>query len=767
MSDSKKVFQLRRDKQIGDAYNLAIKLYNQEPYDEWIQKAYAWVLIDIVKIELKNDINKASTFFNQLQSIDFASDDDILVKQIDYLRPKFDANYQEIQRANNSSKNGNYSEALLIFKQLQEQGRLSVNHHESYGWAIYRYIKANENNLNTKDIKKKLFLYLQLKNPRPELLHSVILQFSVSYANKHHDFNLYKFFELWNPSFLREEDKEKQYKDSKSYPSLVEKLIKEFINKQYLLNIEYLQNSIGNSKLVIDTIREVYFWKLYNLHKDNRLQELWQLFDFYVSNFSSYGTSHWHSEILKIADRFMQEDNSWRFFMFFQKWGVNNLKHEDWQEEINGDFKNKPIALKALKKIFDFSKLPSSQNNNFDWVLSLYQKALEKFKNDIWILREYATLLNITGDNVKAVEIYKNIILELSDQAYVWHEFSKLLIDSNVEVAISMLCKAISIQKNEDFLGDIHIQLAKLLIQQNKLIEAKNELNSYKEHREKKDWKLSEEFFLLYDKVKEIEATKNNLNFYKKNIELSEEYIYKDIPWIDLFLYDGFTDKNQKEKLLFSDLNNIDFMINKHKFPLLKKSKIDEVYQFKLFFDKENKRYIPLKVQKSVQVKDNFIEKASLDIAVVNHINKNKKLFHFAINSHSEGIIRFSQTNIRPKIGEFIKISYFTTFNKKQNRDKINILNVELSNEGKSSLVKTTIGQLSLKYKYNNRTYSYDDIVFEQLDIDIRKPSFGFVNDYYVPKYLLTQNKIEKDCMIEAKVLLSRGKWSVYELEII
>ena len=56
MSDSKKVFQLRRDKQLGDAYNLAIQLYNQEPNDEWIQKAYAWVLIDIVKIELNNDL---------------------------------------------------------------------------------------------------------------------------------------------------------------------------------------------------------------------------------------------------------------------------------------------------------------------------------------------------------------------------------------------------------------------------------------------------------------------------------------------------------------------------------------------------------------------------------------------------------------------------------------------------------------------------------------------------------------------------------------
>jgi len=751
MDDSKKVFQLRRDKQISDAYSLAIQLYNQEPYDEWVQKAYAWVLIDIVKIELNSDINKASTFFNQLQSINFVSDDDILVKQIDYLRPKFDRNYQEIQRANNSSKNGNHLEALLIFKELQKQGKLLVNHHEDYGWAIYRHIKANENNLSTAEVKKSLFLYLGLKNPRPELLHSVILQFSVAYSSRHHDFNLYKFFELWNPTLLREEDKEKQHKDNKTYPSLVERLIKEFINKNYELNIKYLQDSIGNSELVIETIREAYFWKLYNLHKDNRLQELWQLFDFYASNFSNYEASHWHSEILKIADRFMKEDNSWRFFIFFQKWGVNNLQNEDWEEEINGEFKNKPIALKALKKIFDFSKLPSSQNNNFSWVLPLYEIALEKYDNDIWTLREYATILNITGDNQKAIQLYKNIILELNDQAYVWFEFSKLLVESDIEVAISMLCKAMSIQKNEDFLGDIHLSLAKLLIQQAKLIEARNELNLYKKHREKKDWKLSEEFLSLSDSIKEIDSTGDNLDFYKNNLEFADDYIYSDIPWIDLLLYDSFKDKKQKEKLLFNNLNDIDLMINKHKFQLLKQSEINEVYQFKLFFNKEDQRYIPLKVQKSLRIKNDLIQESPMDIAIVDHVNTKKELFHYVISRSLNGIIKFSKTDIRPKIGDFIKIRYFKTYNKKRNEYKTNILNIELTNEKKESLFKTTSGHLSLTYKYDENG----------------TPDFGFVNDYYVSKNLLKKYHIQEDCAVKAKVLFNGDKWSVYELEIL
>ena len=96
-----------------------------------------------------------------------------------------------------------------------------------------------------------------------------------------------------------------------------------------------------------------------------------------------------------------------------------------------------------------------------------------------------------------------------------------------VSVVTSMLCKAISIQKNEDFLGDIHIDLARILIQRNKLAEAKNELNIYKEHRNHKNWKLSEEFEALTHKVKDVEASVDNSKFHESNIRLAEEYIYR------------------------------------------------------------------------------------------------------------------------------------------------------------------------------------------------------------------------------------------------
>ena len=57
--DSKTVFELRNEakdlsgveklNKLNNALGIARKLYSDEPYDDWIQKAFAWVLIDLCK----------------------------------------------------------------------------------------------------------------------------------------------------------------------------------------------------------------------------------------------------------------------------------------------------------------------------------------------------------------------------------------------------------------------------------------------------------------------------------------------------------------------------------------------------------------------------------------------------------------------------------------------------------------------------------------------------------------------------------------------
>ena len=618
-NNSQEVFRLRKSGNLIEAYDLAIKLYEQNSNDGWVQKAYAWTLIDIVKNEIKAGSGDAGNFFNQLLSINI-TDDEIISKQIDFLKPRIDSNYVEVQQAEELSKRGKHKQSLELFRRLKDQNKLPASYHESFGWAIYRYIKAEESVLQVQDVKNLLFEYLKLQNPRPELVHSVILKFVIGYSQKYKEFDLFKFFQIWGPKNLREEDRHEEINGDKKYSSTVVRLLKQIANKGEKLDVEYLQNSIGDRLLVIDSLREGVFWQIFNLHKEGKYSELWIAFDKYLSTYLNYGASEWHSEILKIAHRFMEKDESYRFFDFFKKWGVGNFQEQDWSEEVRGEFTDKPLVLKSLKKVFDFIKIQSNQNNDFSWVLPLYEDALKFYNDDIWLLREYATLLNTLGRSQEAIKLYKNIALEKGDQAYVWHEFANLIKDSDSEIAVSMLCKAVSLQKDEDFLGVIHIDLAKLLIDSGDLKDAASELNLYKKHREKKGWKLSEDFHLIYERVKDIEI-KNNSFFHKDNIILAEEYVYSDIPWTDMLLYDQWKNKEGKERVSFSDLSNINFSLNKNKFPLLKKSKINDVCQLKLYCNKEG-RFLPLKIQKSHLEKNELIDNANTDTALVDHVNK-------------------------------------------------------------------------------------------------------------------------------------------------
>ena len=762
---TKKVFELRKNKQLDDAYKIASHLFKNEPNDEWTQKAYAWVLIDIIKVESTKNLEQAKNFYNQLNAINFVTKDDILSKQIDLLKPKLDTSYSLIQQAEQLSKNGKHQESLEIFQKIKQSGTLSINHHESYGWILYRYVKAFENTLTIDVFKKILFEYLNLKNEKPSLLHSMILQIAVHYASTHKDFDIFRFFQIWNPKFLQIDDLKKQYHEGKEFPSLITRLIKVIINNQTNFDINYLIHEIGNENLIIESIRETFFWKIFQTHKDNQINSLWSSLTYYVKSYSNLGPSHWHSEILKLAERYMVEDNQWRFYDFIKNWNIQNFTDNDWKEEINGEYTNKPLALKSLKKLFEIIKSSNKVQEDISWIINLYQYALKKLDNDIWLLREYAILINKAHKTDEAIDIYKNIILELSDQAYAWHEFANIIKNKNINMSISMLCKAITLQPNEDFLGEIRLDLAELLLDNKLFNESLIELTKYKKHREEKGWKTPERFQILFSKVSNIEhLSSDNKSFYQSSKVIAEEYILSNIPTHTVILIDTFKNKEGKERLVFTNFKDIEFVTNRKKSSSLNNAKKNDIFDVKLHFDKTNEKYLVLKIEKSFHNIDELIDDAHEEIAIVDHINSQKNLFHYVINSNEGGVIHFEETNLRPNVGDFIKLKYYLSNDKKSNKSKINILKVELTSEIKSSLLKNTTGELKLKYKNGSLTYDYDEIINEQIEIDIKKPDFAFINDYYVPKSLLEKYKITSNVNVNVKILFNGEKWNVFKI---
>lgn len=690
--DSKTVFELRKEAQnfsggeklnkLNNALNISRSLYLEDSSDEWIQKALAWVLIDLCKYYIaERNLNQAGECYNELIKIDFQGyEDDIIENQKNFLRPKIDTNYSEVQKAEELSKSGKHQEALTIFKNLIAQNRLTNLHHESYGWIIYRLIKVEEYNLSSIEVRTYLRDYMNLQNERPSMLHSMILNFALNYSKGHSDFKFYNFFLLWNPKNLRYDDLHDLNKDDKKIPSLISRICRELVNANVKFDIAELLDNINLKKeTVLDFLREAFFWNIFNANKENRFSDVWNLFEQYNKIYSKYEQSKWHSEILNLAERVMKENDEWRFINFFNNWNPGNLRDEDWRETESGENKYKPLAVKSLKKAFEVLKAQTSEQD-LSWLIKLYNKAISLFPDDEWLYREKA-LLHLKNNELEfAIEIYKQLVLELGNKHYIWQEFSNCIVSDN-SLKIGMLSKALTLEKNEDFLGDIHLDLAKILIDEKLLENALVELETYKKHREVKGWKISFEFDKLYQKASSVKRSlKDNLELYKKHTPFADAFAYADFDWIEVVLIDKWKDNKGKGRLTFTDGKTIEFVVRQNSFEVFKQSELGQIVKFKLHKQEIKKevenayswlrksivienKYIPLVAEKTEKKHWEILDDT---FAVVDYVNKEKNIIHAITVDNIE--VFFPQIESELQIGDFVKAKTFTKKVKEENR---------------------------------------------------------------------------------------------------
>jgi hypothetical protein len=493
----------------------------------------------------------------------------------------------------------------------------------------------------------------------------------------------------------------------------------------------------------------------------------------------------------------MKDNDEWRFLNFFKNWNPQNLRSDDWKETKKNEQVYKPLAIKALKKAYEVEKSQKFEQS-LSWLIELYEKAISVFPKDEWLLREKALLHFENNELDLAIKIYKLLVLELGDKHYVWQEFSDCIVSDN-SLKIGMLAKALIIEKNEDFLGDIHLGLVKLLIEENLLENAHLELEAYKKHRELKGWKLSplcENFSHDLGLVKKSSA--DNQALYKKYIQFAENFADADIDWTEVVLVDKWKDEKGKERLTLTNGKTIEFAINRNRFEILKHLELGQILMFKLHKQEIKKevegkfawlgktividyKYIPLVVEKSEKKhwailedtfafveyinkekniihaitteskdvffpqikpelqtgdfvtaksyikkvkeenrtelrqikkleKDSVISKFQTQIAIVDGVNEQKQLFHFVISPKLQGIVKYTETNLRPCEGDFIRVTVATKTDKKDNKNRLKVLNIELTDEKNPNLFKEINGNLRVKIK--NWTRDDDDLLF-------------------------------------------------------
>ena len=147
---------------------------------------------------------------------------------------------------------------------------------------------------------------------------------------------------------------------------------------------------------------------------------------------------------------------------------------------------------------------------------------------------------------------------------------------------------------------------------------------------------------------------------------------------------------------------------------------------------------------------ESILERFSEGIAVVDNVNPKKSLFHILLRSGMvrDRVIRYSETELRPEIGDSLKIRYAIIQRGKRAGALIPV-GMEKTDEVDESLIVQYSGALSLKYMSSTDA-----------------PDFAFVDDdIYVPRYLLDDQDFADGDMVSGRAVYSdRGGFRAIEL---
>ena len=156
-----------------------------------------------------------------------------------------------------------------------------------------------------------------------------------------------------------------------------------------------------------------------------------------------------HHAILRHVLSLSEASPQYSVVEFLENGGMDSLTADDWKNsEANGH----PLPSIASRLISHVSRELRCT--------PILNEALSHSRNNLNYQRLMALIYKITGDNKKAIEIYKKL-LSRHHQSYLYSELAELA--TQPVNKIPLICKAVLTQKEEKFRTKLYIQLAELL----------------------------------------------------------------------------------------------------------------------------------------------------------------------------------------------------------------------------------------------------------------------------------------------------------------
>lgn len=565
------------------------------------------------------------------------------------------------------AKNGHAAEAYELLCQSDIQyGNLFDQ--ENAGWIVFYYIKEADYGQIDEAIEK----YLSLGVPRPSLLHSNMLRLIGKRSKEIQGLPVKKHIKSLGIDF-REEDYQGTLYMGRNIPALAESVFADCYEDgmNFAEATELFLREEMPERDNIDWIFRNYskctyrrLWQ-YNQDEDDEIKS-YALVRRYLDETSIVEDRR--GEIYSaILNSIIWDTNNSTLSAFkdiFENWGMNSFIDKDWQKVRKDDDVYDSLAEKAITKYIKSLKLlKAAPSGEFE---ELINNALRHYPDDETYLRYKTKYLMKAGNCESAAEIYKKMIIN-GNKYYLWSELSEIVRDRDLKAAC--LAKAILLQKDDNFLGNIRLIIASMFIDNDLYSEAAHELKRYEDTYNRNSWGLKQAFYTLKSRIPDgTKAAENNISIYKKFAQKADEYLYSDLPVqeavlvrIKSIMVNGV--KKKRFSLLCHDGSFIETNPKVH--GISTKAETGTLFDMKI--DTNGKK------PKVVWMKE--IGKLEERLATIDNINKAKGIFHLQGENDASYIARLDKSSFTPTLGTQVHITAFR-INKPGGRAAYKILRI-------------------------------------------------------------------------------------------
>ena len=341
-------------------------------------------------------------------------------------------------------------------------------------------------------------------------------------------------------------------------------------------------------------------WTIYRYLKNNENKlsslEIRKALAFYLS-FASCKPSTLHSCVMvQAANLEKKYENDFRFIEFCQMWNLNSLREEDYIAAKGTTESGKSIEFKSLAENVAtrlYKELKSRHTEEFvDQLFPFFLTVKEKCPENRFIGMYIAQLYYWQNNKEKSIEEYKKL-LKTAPEWFVWKNLGDIC--EKKDIRISLYCKAMTMMGKDEYVGDVRLSLANLLLETNKeqaAFEIEQYMSTYKEKR----WKIAGEVYMLQNRLSGVTPSIQAQKFYRDNVEEAENFVYSDIPVYEL-TYKGIVINNAgKEKAsLVNKQENI--YIRTSLTSQLRKASVGEVFLVRVY--QQDKKQIALTIYPS------------------------------------------------------------------------------------------------------------------------------------------------------------------------